>query len=365
MTEPGISRRPLRVALPLALVLLAVSGTAQEPATQDREHVVRRGDTLWDLAGHYLGNPFLWPMIYEANRAVVENPHWIYPGERLRIPGVPGEAAAAPAAGQPVQEQPAAAAGVPGAPAAAPARGAAGAAVTLDLRRPVIPPAEYYATPWVEPAAAERISGRVIGLADQPSTARDKIPPVLHPNYRVNIGELRGRSAQAGDTLQLVRVGRDITGYGQVIEPLALVLVDSVGSGVLRGRLTQQFAAAAVGDLVMPLERMPEIPVGRAEPVAGGTEGQLLEFLAPQQLYGTGSHGFVTVNGGALRLGDELAVYVPGAQQSATAAVVPPVEVARARVVRLAARAATVRLTGVFDTSVRPGLPVRLIARMP
>jgi hypothetical protein len=43
------------------------------------------GDTLWDLAGRYFENPFLWPQLWDANR-YVENPHLIYPGDPLRIP---------------------------------------------------------------------------------------------------------------------------------------------------------------------------------------------------------------------------------------------------------------------------------------
>src|SRR5690606_22331106 len=126
-----------------ALAILAAPVRAQEPPlTQQREHVVRRGDTLWDLAGHYLGNPFLWPMIYEANRSVVEDPHWIYPEERLVIPGM-----AAPVRevlGEPVIES------LP--PAYEPADTVAqpGAVLeTVDLRRPVIPVAQYHSTPWL------------------------------------------------------------------------------------------------------------------------------------------------------------------------------------------------------------------------
>src|SRR5262245_41506087 len=33
-------------------------------------HVVERGDTLWDLSKRYLGNPYLWPQIWDQNRYV-------------------------------------------------------------------------------------------------------------------------------------------------------------------------------------------------------------------------------------------------------------------------------------------------------
>jgi hypothetical protein len=49
-----------------------------------RTHVVQRGDTLWDLAGKYLGNPYAWPQIWELNQWI-KDPHWIYPGDPLVI----------------------------------------------------------------------------------------------------------------------------------------------------------------------------------------------------------------------------------------------------------------------------------------
>lgn len=45
-------------------------------------HTIVRGDTLWDLAQKYYGDPYLWPQLWEQNRWV-EDAHWIYPGDPL------------------------------------------------------------------------------------------------------------------------------------------------------------------------------------------------------------------------------------------------------------------------------------------
>jgi hypothetical protein len=45
-------------------------------------HVIVKGDTLWDLAAHYYGNPYLWPQIWEKNQYILDA-HWIYPGDPL------------------------------------------------------------------------------------------------------------------------------------------------------------------------------------------------------------------------------------------------------------------------------------------
>ncbi|PNG21888.1 LysM peptidoglycan-binding domain-containing protein [Streptomyces cahuitamycinicus] len=61
------------------------------------------GDTLWDIAARYLGDPERWTEVYDTNQAAIEasarehpespvlgasdHGHWIFPGTRLTIPG--------------------------------------------------------------------------------------------------------------------------------------------------------------------------------------------------------------------------------------------------------------------------------------
>jgi hypothetical protein len=47
-------------------------------------YTVRRGDTLWDITGHFYGNPWEWPRVWSYNPEIT-NPHWIYPDDRLRL----------------------------------------------------------------------------------------------------------------------------------------------------------------------------------------------------------------------------------------------------------------------------------------
>ncbi len=47
-------------------------------------HIIVKGDTLWDLARTYLGDPYLWPQLWERN-PYIRDSHWIYPGDPVVI----------------------------------------------------------------------------------------------------------------------------------------------------------------------------------------------------------------------------------------------------------------------------------------
>ncbi|CAM4169836.1 LysM peptidoglycan-binding domain-containing protein [Stenotrophomonas lactitubi] len=91
--------------LTVAAYATAVEVNGGHPDT----YVVRKGDTLWDIAGRFLQKPWLWPEIWQANPQVA-NPHLIYPGDVLslayldRVTAQPGPRQEAPVTGVPLAQ---------------------------------------------------------------------------------------------------------------------------------------------------------------------------------------------------------------------------------------------------------------------
>ncbi|MFT6789351.1 MAG: LysM repeat protein [Pseudoalteromonas rhizosphaerae] len=76
---------------PLLAAMLALSATF--PSLADvltikkdapKQYVVKKGDTLWDISGVYLQEPWQWPELWQMNPQI-NNPHLIYPGDALSL----------------------------------------------------------------------------------------------------------------------------------------------------------------------------------------------------------------------------------------------------------------------------------------
>ena len=58
----------------------------QDPVNPDKfdVHIVVKGETLSEIAGEALGQPRVWPQLWEQNEHII-NPHWIYPNDKILI----------------------------------------------------------------------------------------------------------------------------------------------------------------------------------------------------------------------------------------------------------------------------------------
>ena len=62
--------------------------TVENVEPEAQFHTVVRGDTLGKIAKTYYGNAMKYPVIFEANKPMLEHPDKIYPGQVLRIPAL-------------------------------------------------------------------------------------------------------------------------------------------------------------------------------------------------------------------------------------------------------------------------------------
>ncbi len=83
LTGVAVAQQP-----PTDLHLVGDHWTPWNPPTEFPEgaevYIIQRGDTLWDLAAQFLGDPYLWPQLWEQNAYIVDA-HWIYPGDPLVV----------------------------------------------------------------------------------------------------------------------------------------------------------------------------------------------------------------------------------------------------------------------------------------
>lgn len=297
----------------------AAQGTvAHDGSTQS--HTVREGDTLWDLARHYRGDPFLWPDIYRLNTGVVEDPHWIYPGEVLQLSGgaavasVPAEDTPPPSASDsagtaPVADQVAESPAVgteadPNAPASlasltqteasvdssAPLFGPrAGQTMHETLRAyndrsyRALRPSEFHSSGFL--TEGQKLPfGKVHGTTAPPQIQATPYNTNALPYASVSLSAPKGATYQVGDSLLAVVVGREVRGYGHVVQPTGILQVMDTAQGRYVASVVAVYGPIRGGQSVLPLERFGEPGGARAVPVSDGVRARLLGGIGRQDI---------------------------------------------------------------------------------
>ncbi len=375
----GRSAATSAIALAFALALAAPAAAQEreaEPRAETDEtesagvHTVRPGDTLWDLAARFLADPLRWRTIFELNPAVVEDPHWIYPGEELRIPGAAVRVYRAPtgrtgddleAAGDANDERGKFPAG--SVFRQTPDAGPGMSALSLDQRPPLaaVTSDDFHRAPLlVGPGelGSEGVTVRV--LEENPLDLR--MPTAARKNVDVLIA-LGGLEPAVGDSLKAVRLAREEGVHGHVVVAKALLEVNRLWADSARATVVKMYGDYAVGDPVVAVAPYDLDPAARPEPVDADVTGEVIAFEVLQVLLGPGEFLFLDVGDErGVQVGDEFAVFSRTERDGANAALADALAVVR--IVQVTERTSTGRVISVRDPGMRSDDPARLIRRL-
>jgi hypothetical protein len=342
----------------------SAAAEAQQAAAGDtlQVHVVRRGDTLWDLSRQYLRDPFRWQEIFQLNRGVVSNPHLIFPAERLRIPILAlADATRAPMA----QEW--SDAGLVQEDRTIFFVTESAAAAEHRLRLAQMTPAatvtrgDYLRAGLLVGDAEVRPIGRLVELIS-PSVVPLQIAPQIQLYDRVYM-TITQPGIEAGDRLHLMREGRVVRPFGRIFNTTGVATVEVVQGNVATVRIEEMYDVVAVGDAAVRLPDF-QVPAGVQPGSATGLEGRIVAFQTPHALQSVEDIAFVDLGtASGVVEGDEFVAILPAERRSWGTR--PEIEVARLRVVRAEGRTAAARVIGLEQPALEPGLLVRLVAKMP
>jgi hypothetical protein len=326
-------------------------------------HVVKRGDTLWDLAKAYLKNPFRWPEVFQRNTDIVENPHWIYPGETIRIPAseVKPEVLAkittkpAPPSDRTVFST------VP--LGMVPDRIGSNGEVLGRESVSGVPRGEIESAPFALKRGGPVNKGSLVAAYDRPGIQAAAGDRRFQLHDRIFVELPAGVARNPGDLLLSYRLGPQLDDASQVVIPTGIVRVEATQTGQPAiARVVRQFGEITLDQSIIPLESIPPsvgkavaVPPGPAERVVYVANEPVLPSLQNYVLLSAKS-----ANG--VRVGDQFTLIDDSVDPKHPA---PPVPAAIAEVVRVTPYAVTVIVVDHEQPRIYAGMLARLSARAP
>jgi hypothetical protein len=352
---------------------------------QPRTHTVVRGDNLWDLSQTYLGNPFLWPEIYRLNRDVVEDPHWIYPGEILRLPGdsVPAVAVLPDSTRLPGPESPTLPVQPPVDTAAgtvftrryatSPVTGTtgrpgAGTAVNV-APTPTVRLGEVVAAPYVDREGGPRGFGRILKSGDLTGVAEASERFRFQAFDKIFISPPVGSVAPEGERYLAIKLGPVIENQGQIMIPTGIVEVTSPARGGMAAtaKVVRTYTGVNATDRLIPIDTAGAGTTVKPTRVVGGPSTKI-RWISGQPVLPS-VQSFVVLATSArngVRMGDEFTVYIPRRKSNDDReADDPEILISKMQVVRSTPYGVTAVILGQEQPAIREGMDARITARMP
>src|SRR5512146_2188425 len=332
----GVLSIALGAALPDRLI---AQEAQQQPSDAPKTHTVKRGDTLWDLAHSYLGDPFRWPEIYRLNTDVIEDPHWTYQCEGLKLPGAKEKVIAVT---PPVDSTPKIAT-----PVVTPAPADTAPKSLTQARFTAVRTNEFIAAPWVDQQGGPKGSGYIVESAEIPGIASaDRSRMKLYD--RVFVAAPSSDQAASGRALYLsYRLGPFIEEFGQIVIPTGIIEV-------------------AQGQRMLPLDSSAALATGRPNPVSDGTRGHVRWINNQPVLPSLQNYVALDLSGRDVTTGDQIELYQPRQGPNETRDItLPEIYIGRAQVLRVTSYGATAIITAQDQPKIQEGTAVRVAAKMP
>ena len=340
-----------RAALAVAATL-AVAGplaAQQQPAQDGRVHVVRRGDTLWDLARYYLADPFLWPEIFRLNTDVVRDPARIYPNERLVLPGRVATAQGEPERTVFYESE----------------RRRDRTVVDIQsIPYSIVRQGDFYRAGYVAHEREITPVGRVAELLQSTVVPLNR-EPTIQVYDQVFVAMAPGARLSIGDRIQFLHPDREIPGrFGRVWLPRGVGTVSAVDGSTATVVVIRMFDPITPGDLVVPVAAFPLNETTRPGAATNGLQGKILAFQRVHPAQANEEIAFLDIGRQAgVKVGDEFEAFVPRSRRDWGTR--PEMPVARMQVVKVTEGTASARITQLTQPAVSVGLPVRRVAQMP
>jgi hypothetical protein len=338
---------------------------ASAPAEGEVTHVVKKGDTLWDIAKAYLKDPFRWPEVFRRNTDVVENPHWIYPGEVIRIPN-----------GEVRPEVLARVSTKPAPPPVAELERTVFSTQALESNRlrssgdvigrergGSVRLGEVEAAPFAERAGGPVGAGRLAAAYDRPGIAAKASDQRFELQDPIFVELPAGRVARPGDRYLAFVPGPILSDDSQLMLPTAIIAVEDVRPGELTvARVVRQFREIRLDQSLIPLEATVPPSTMSPAPVSDGRTAHVLWVNENPVLPSLQSYVILTREAGAeIKVGDQFTLMDATVDETHPA---PPVPAAVAQVVRITPYALTALVVDHDQPTIRAGMPARLTARM-